>query len=261
MAKNERVAEQNAISVVSRSQFLALADESDYKEAMEANLLSGETLGQEDLTKVKMPMGGSLLWSYEQNGNEETTQAITGILVYFCKRGVLWGTEDTAAGAPPVLESHDLITATQKGEMPPEMAEKLEPYRIDEKTFHWAEESGMPYNQWGTGKKGYGKACKEQRVLFLLRENEPFPLYVTVQPGSLKTVVTFLKKLPVPHWRAIVELRLQKATSKGGDYFSQIVPRLVGTLSKEDGLVVKELYTEPLRGVATQVDVDSGFED
>jgi len=53
----------------------------------------------------------------------------------------------------------------------------------------------------------------------------------------------------------VVSLTLNKAVSKGGIDYSQIIPELVGTISREEGLVIKRLYTDPLTRLATQFDV------
>jgi hypothetical protein len=64
-----------------------------------------------------------------------------------------------------------------------------------------------------------------------------------------------VKRLSVPHFRAIVSLTLDKVENSGGQPYSQIVPKLLGTISKEEGEIVKRLYTEPLSRIATQLDV------
>ena len=90
-----------------------------------------------------------------------------------------------------------------------------------------------------------------------MREGEPFPLLVRAQPGSLKTIRPFIMRLPVPHWRAVVGLGLEKAKSRSGKDYAQIIPRLVGTIDKEMGARVKETYTEPLRRMVSAGAMDS----
>jgi hypothetical protein len=128
----------------------------------------------------------------------------------------------------------------------------LESCRVGDRLYDWTR---LPYNQYGTSKSGRGKRCKESRLLAVLRQDEAWPLLVTAGPGSLKTVTPFVKRLPVPHFRAVVSLTLDKVENSGGQPYSQIVPKLLGTLSKEEGEIVKRLYTVPLSRVATQIDV------
>jgi hypothetical protein len=89
----------------------------------------------------------------------------------------------------------------------------------------------------------------------ILRADEAWPLLVTAGPGSLKTVTPFVKRLSVPHYRAIVSLTLDRVENAGGQPYSQIVPKFVGSITKEEGDIVRRLYTEPLSRVATQIDV------
>lgn len=92
----------------------------------------------------------------------------------------------------------------------------------------------------------------------ILQDGESFPVIVSAGVGSLKTVTPFVTRLPVAHFRAKVSLSLDRATSVGGIDYSQIVPRLIGTISKEAGVAVRKLYTEPLMSVERDLapDVD-----
>jgi hypothetical protein len=77
---------------------------------------------------------------------------------------------------------------------------------------------------------------------------------LSVGAGSLQTITPFVKRLKVAHFRCNVSLTLQKVASKAGIDYSQIVPELLGTISREEGLVIKQLYTDPLTRIATQFD-------
>ena len=83
--------------------------------------------------------------------------------------------------------------------------------------------------------------------MFLLTEDSAFPLVVRAQPGSLKNIVPFIITLPVAHYRAVIELGLEKCKNPNGQEYSQIVPRYVGEIGREAGSLVKRTYTEPLR--------------
>jgi hypothetical protein len=53
--------------------------------------------------------------------------------------------------------------------------------------------------------------------------------------------------LPSFHYEVVVGLRLEKAKSAGGQPYSTIVPRVVGTISEEQGEVARRVYVEPLK--------------
>lgn len=235
------------------SKFLALRPDSDVREALLANLGPGETLQASDLPRVPTPAGGGKMWNWTDGGNnEQTAKSIDGVLVYYGARGTLWGSESPQSGVQPVLVSYDLMTAVRMNDDIGDLdADVLESCRTGDRTYDW---TLLPYNQYGTGKGGHGKRCKESRLLAILRADEAWPLLVTAGPGSLKTVTPFVKRLPVPHFRAEVSLTLEKVESAGGQPYSQIVPKLNGTISREEGEIVRRLYTVPLSRIVSQID-------
>lgn len=256
--KNAPVAEPQAtqLAVIPKDNYLALRDNSDVREALEANLSSAGAIDESLLVRVPIPSQGVTQWTIPEPINE-TTPEITGILVLVAPRGVLWQSEEVS-NALPVLVSHDLKSAHQVGPIPDDMLAVLNKHKRADGTYDWV---NLPYNQFGTGKNGVGKRAKESRMMFVLRQGEAFPLVVGASPGSLKNVKKFIMTLTVPHWRAVVSLTLAKEKNSGGTSYSQIVPRLVGTLSREDGEVVRKMYTEPLKKVAQNLDINPEHAD
>ena len=237
--------------------FLALHGDSDFKEAMAANLATGETIQVSDLIRIKTPAGGGRTWQYiNGDGVEVECKAITGLFVYYAPMGQLWGSDEPTKGQRPVLTSYDLKTATRTndslGDIDPE---QLAAFRIGDRTYDWEAmgREGSPFG-WGSGKGGVGRRIKESRTLAILQPGEAWPVLLSVGGGSLSTVCPFVKRLKVAHYRANISLTLQKVASKSGIDYSQIVPELIGTISREEGLVIKQLYTDPLTRISTQFD-------
>jgi len=253
----------NELATIKKSEFAAFDGKNPVAIAMQQNLEStGETLRPSDITRVKTPSQGGLKWTIPTAAGDTVVDTIDGLLVYYQPCGVLWPSDEPSEGMLPVLRTLNPVapdaTAEQVGPIPPDMAETLEKYRIDETTYRW---SDLPYNQFGSGKGGFGKRCKEQRMLFILQRASIFPVVVTAQPGSLKSVTGFFRQLAQasggkPYWCCEISLGLEKATSKGGQVYSRIVPRLIGTISIKDGEVVKEAWTDKLAGIAHQVEAD-----
>jgi hypothetical protein len=238
--------------------FLALHGDSDFKEAMQANLATGETIAVSDLIRIKTPAGGGKTWQYvNSDGAEVECKAITGLLVYYAPLGQLWGSDEPTKGQRPVLTSYDLKTAIRTndslGDIDPE---QLAAFRIGDRTYDWEAmgKEGSPFG-WGSGKGGVGRRIKESRTLAILQPGEAWPVLLSVGGGSLSTISPFVKRLKVAHYRVIVSLTLQKVASKSGIDYSQIVPENIGTISREEGLVIKALYTDPLTRIATQFGV------
>ena len=246
--EKEHAPATTALALVSKEKYIFLRNDSDFAEALQANLAAGEKIDESVFIRVPTPTGGGTTWKI---GDEETKE-IRGILVYSCRRGVLWPATQPAPGTMPVLISHDLDKAEQSGPIPADMVPVLDKCRIGEtNTYRWAD----VYRLYG-GKGTLDRRAKEQRVLFILREGDNWPLIVAAQPGSLKTVRPFVVKLPIPHWRAVISLTLTKATSSGGIAFAQIQPKLVGELSREDGLIVKSTWTDVLAGIAKDISIE-----
>jgi hypothetical protein len=237
--------------------FLALHGDSDFAEAMAANLATGESLSVSDLIRIKTPAGGGRTWQYvNSDGAEVECKAITGLMVYYASLGQLWGSEEPTKGQRPVLTSYDLKTATRTNDSLGDIdAEQLEAYRIGDRLYDWEAmgKEGSPFG-WGSGKGGYGRRIKESRTLAILQPGEAWPVLLSVGGGSISTISPFVKRLKVAHYRVIVSLTLQKVASKSGIDYSQIVPENVGTITREEGLIIKNLYTDPLTRIATQFD-------
>lgn len=230
--------------LITKDSFLSLQEGSEIAEAMEANLVPGEGITISDLPRVSIPAGGKTTWTWEDRRGEQSAKEISGVLVLVQPYGVLWPTEDVGDNRP-LLVTTDLIHAYRVGrEFGDIDPDELEKYRLDERSYNWQD---LPWNQWGSGRNGTGKRCKEQRLLFVLAPGEVMPYLVTAQPGSLKAVSKFIKQLDVPFWRAIVKLTLKQETNDAGISYASILPVQIGVLDKTTGDRVKALYTDPLR--------------
>jgi hypothetical protein len=207
--------------------------------------LDGEPMREMDLVRVKTPLGGSTTWQIDVDGNTESTDEVQGLLVGEGKRGYLWPSLDPG-DEPPILESRDLLVARRisdsLGDVSPESLEK---YRIGDRLYDWAAISVSPEFGFGSSKGG-AKRVKESRILAILRQGDVWPILVTVGPGSLPVWLPFRKRFRAFHYECVVGLKLQKAKGTGGQPYSQLVPRLVATISEEEGEVAKRLYTESL---------------
>lgn len=250
--------------------FEALQPDNEAREAMLANMMPGEGFEENDLVRVKTPAGGGTTWEYDVLGNTVNTKAITGVLAAFTQRGTLWPSEDPSESAP-YLVSDNLLTARKVGDeigdLDPDVLESMLIKDGPNKgLYDWrGTEEGGPnlYNDYNSSSKGRGKRCKESRVMFLLPKDSAFPLVVRAQPGSLRNIKPFIKMLPVPHFRAVIELTLVNEKNAGGQPFSQIVPRYVGDIGREAGKLVLDTYTTPLRVTSSRMSSstsDSGLE-
>ena len=77
-------------------------------------------------------------------------------------------------------------------------------------------------NQFGSAAEGNGKACKNMRVLYLLRSGEFMPLQVTLPPTSLKPFREFMNQSFMLRRRAtygsVIQIGLKKMSNGKDDY-------------------------------------------
>ena len=241
------------LAVVSKNQFLSLDPKGEYAEALQAMNDAGESITPVDLIRVKVPSGGGTTWMVPGPSGEEAAKSLRGALVFYQQAGVVWPSEDVQNGTMPALKTWDLMVAEQVGPVPDDLQSMIDPFRIDERRYRWPE----MYERFGFGQD---KRFKEQRMLFLLREQDLFPLLITVPPGSLKDFKKWFKQLPlarIPYYRAVVDLSLKKAQSRSGITYAQIVPTLVGQLDRETGEILKSKWTDQLSRIAKEVDLDA----
>lgn len=244
--------------------FPALAADSRQLRIIQSNL-DGEPMRESDLVHVRTPLGGATQWTIDNNGNVETTDEITGLLVAVGKRGVLWPSEDPSESRP-VLVTNDLLVghlvSRDLGTIDPAALEK---YRLKDGQYDWVALSSGPEFGYGNSRSGSGKRVKEARILAILRQGETWPVLVTIGPGSLRNLLPFLKRLPCFFHEAVIGLRLERAKAKGGQPYSQIVPKLVGQISEEQAALAERIYAEPLREMfsapPSSVSLDLGGDD
>ncbi len=249
--------EGKALAPLASSKFLALRPESGVMEAIQANLGEGGAVEETMLTRVKIPAGGATKWTVETAKGEIVTETIEGILVYFGKGGVLFPSNDPKEGQLPLLRTDDWKTAYQVGEDFGDInPEELKKYEVAPGVYDWQR---LPWNQFGSGREQRGKRCKNYYAMCVLREQDALPLLLRAMPGSLKSFEKFRNSLiaiGMPHFRAVVSIGLEAAKNDAGQKFSRMTFKMTGELSKEEGDVVRKLYTEPLREAIRRLDVD-----
>jgi hypothetical protein len=235
----------------------ALSPNSRQMQVIAANL-EGEQMSETDLVRVKTPLGGATQWSIDVDGNVETTDEIVGLLVGIGKKGILWPAEDPSESRPVVVSNDLMVGYRVSDDLGTIDPDALERYRIGDRKYDWAALANSPEFGYGSSRSGSGKRCKEARVLAILRQGETWPILVTVGPGSLRNIIPFLKRLPCFPHEAVVGMKLVRSKGKGGQPYSQIVPRLVGQISEEQGEVARRTYADPIRAMFTAPPIGGG---
>jgi hypothetical protein len=210
--------------------------------------LGGNPMTELDLPLVKQPVH-STTWRFEVNGNEETTDEIQGLLVGTGIRGALWPSEDPT-GQRPVVLSHDGIVGYKVSEVLGTIdPDSLERYRTGDGEYDWIALRQSKEFGFDAVKNGGKKRVKESKLLAILRPGEVWPLRVRASAASIGGIEHFIRTLSCFDYEAFVGLRLVREKTSNGVEYTKVAPRLIGTISEEQGEMARQIYYEPLQAM------------
>jgi hypothetical protein len=221
----------NDLVPITVANYPALAGGKDALAAIKFNL-GGEQVSVSDLTRVKCPSGGGTAWMVpDAAGEEQPVKHLDGIILHVTPRTRAYWASSEPSGNPPDCRSDDCEYGI--GE-PGGGCEKC------------------PFNQFGSAEKGSGKACKERRFIFLLREGDLLPIAISVPPASLKGLKMTLFKLGQPYYQLFCRVSLRKMVNKGGTDYAEVVLTKVGALPHDVAAGVLA-YAQQLQALFTAV--------
>lgn len=223
---------------------------SDLAEALRENQ-GGIGISITSLPKVKMPSGGGKAFSWTDSGNNERTEKeITGLFVYYGKYGTLWPTAQPSSDGLPLLVTWDLQTAFRVGSDFGDLdSEAIERARTGDRTYNW---QALPYSSFKSAANGRGKRCNEYRILGLLQPGEAWPVMVYASAASIRACDDFFQLLSIPFYRVSMKLTLDAEKNPDGQTFSKLVPSYLGSISREEGEIIKSTYTDALKRAVEQ---------
>ena len=114
-------------------------------------------------------------------------------------------------------------------------------------------------SQFGSASNGRGKACKNMRVLYLLRSGEFMPLAINLSPTSISPFREFLNQGFVFRNRAtygsLVEIGLKRQTNPEGKDYSVATFKRLGDFHGDQLAAVRKYalsFREQIRGMNRQ---------
>ena len=159
--------------------------------------------------RIKIPSGGGL--AFEVPGDDpdspDTVKEFKAVILYHHPISCFYKEEYKGGNNPPDCGSMDgkIGILAESGEL---------------RTC-----ADCPNNKFGSAKNG-GKACKQKRRMYLLRENESLPILLSLPTGSLaefsKYVMRLLSRGKKPN-RVVTKFSLKKVQNAGGISYSQAV--------------------------------------
>ena len=219
--------------IVPVEKYAALATTPDEVLAIVQQNIGNDQITAQDLDRVTLPLGGATNWQIPTLEGEESLQYIDGIIVHHSTPRAYWETslDEGEGSGPPDCSSED----SQVGVGTPGGDCFL-----------------CPFGQWGSADKGAGKACKEKRLLYILRADAILPIVIqgpATSIGNIKKYMLRLANARTPYWQVYTRLGLEKQS--GAFPFSRIVPRSLGLISVEDSPKV-QAYVDSIKPLVSR---------
>lgn len=227
-------------AIATREEFAVLKqDPSAIASAIHENL-GGEEIGPGDLDRIKIPSGGGTSWTVPTLAGDEDVKEFAGVIVGFKTVRSFWEKEFSGESNPPDCFSDD--GATGNGAPGGTCAR-------------------CPLNTWGSGKANE-KACKERRLVFILRPGDFLPVVVSLPPASIAPFKKYLMRLSsqgVAYYSAVTRFALERDKNSGGIVFSKVEIALSHLLEANQVESIKA-YAETIRPMLARVRDDADRE-
>ncbi len=166
--------------------------------------------------RVKMPSGGGLAFEVPGDDPEspEYQKELKGVVVYHHKANAYWE-DNSMDNSPPVCMS---LNGADGIGTPGVSCECC------------------PYNQFGSGEGGKGKACKNMERLYVLTEGSIFPYVLSLSPTSLGAWRNY-KTLCITKGKRVCDvvtsITLNKKANAIGQDYSVAVFKIAGQLTPD----------------------------
>ncbi len=202
--------------VLSQDQYPAL-NEADPRVQLMLQNLGGEALTIADFNKIKVPSGvtanSTPRWAIESAAGVEMVETIEGVILHAARRRAYWQNPNPSE-TPPDCTSDNMQTGVGNP---------------------GGSCIACPFNAFGSAHNGHGKACKECRIVFLLRKDQVLPDIVKIPPASLKNMRKYLMQLSqigVPYFAVTTTLGLDKGTNADNTPYAKVTAKMSGKLDE-----------------------------
>ena len=233
MAKNEVATTEKNFNLVTLT--------GELKEAVAEEL---DGLGTLPFERAKIPSGGGLAFELPGETEDEPVMStdLTGVLIHHHPVNAYWKEEYAGGNVQPDCSSHD----GKQG--------------VERETGEIHDCSKSPHNQFGSGKNGSGKACKNNHRCYILQEGNPVPIILALPPTSLKYIRDYIgKRILLKGLRcydAVTKITLKKEKSADGITYSRAAFAFVSKLTDEQRAETKAMV-EMIKAQADNIpDID-----
>jgi hypothetical protein len=218
---------------------VAKINATDLMEILQENV--GGQITEFDLQRAKVPTGGMTAWVLPSlDGEDEIVNNIDGILVYHREPRAYWkqSIDEGGGNNPPDCSSTDgKVGVGDPG----------------------GDCATCPMAEWGSKDHGEsrGQACKQMKLVFLLRPDSLLPMALFLPPTSIRPVRQYLLGLASEgqHYSsAVTRLSLEKERSGDGIEYAKVKLTRLSTLGDAETRAVRE-YSAGIRGALDTVTI------
>lgn len=190
--------------------------------------------------RIKIPAGGGVAFEVPGDAldSPDTVKEFEAVILYHQPINTYYKNKYDGSNNPPDCGSMDgKLGLSSEGEL--------------------VECASCPFSKFESAEDGKGKACKQKRRLFLLREGEFLPIILTLPTGSLGEYSKYIMRVMGKGKKSnaiVTKFSLKKAQNSGGITYSQAVFSIVRELSTEECLSIEKM-SEQVKAMATKVAV------
>jgi hypothetical protein len=196
--------------------------------------------------RIQIPSGGGLAFEVPSDNpdNPDTVKEIKGVILYHHPVHAYYTSEYTGGNNPPDCGSINGVHGVNRVTGEITQCEFCENF------------------QFGSGKDG-GKACKQKRRLYILREGELLPTVITIPTGSLTLFSNYVMSLVNKNLSSngvVTRFTLKKATNKNGIVYSQVVFAADKMLKADEKAAIKKM-AEQIKNIVNKTNFFDDIND
>ena len=185
-----------------------------------------------EFERIKIPAGGGTMFESPSSNPDEADMVkdFSAVILYHHPMYVFYSSKFNGSNNPPDCLSIDGITGVG---------------------IPGGKCVNCPKNKFGSGENG-SKACKNKHQMYLLRENEIFPMILSLPTSSNKEFSRYIKRLLSRGKKSdsvVTKFSLKKTVNKTGISYSQVQFSVARELTNEETRLIKN-YSEQVKSYA-----------
>lgn len=185
-----------------------------------------------EFERIKIPVGGGVMFESPSSNPDESDMVkdFSAVILYHHPIYVFYSSKFNGSNNPPDCLSIDGITGVG---------------------IPGGKCINCPKNKFGSGENG-SKACKNKHQMYLLKENEIFPMILSLPTSSNKEFSRYIKRLLSRGKKSdsvVTKFSLKKAVNKTGISYSQVQFSVARELDIKEIELIKN-YSEQVKSYA-----------